>query len=109
MIKIYLCLTAIAALLFFGSCKKSGGGPANAHTVYVAGNSYGVNTNSVATLWKNGTQILLGPDVQNFPSAANGMYIQDTDVYVCGATNDGTGDASASYWKNLIDHPSSHQ
>jgi hypothetical protein len=102
MIKIYLCLTAIAALLFCGSCKKSNGGSTNAPTVYVAGNSYGVNTNSVATLWKNGAQILLGPDVQNYPSAANGLYVQDTDVYVCGATNGPSGGPLASYWQNGI-------
>jgi hypothetical protein len=102
MTKIFRYLPVIAALLSWGSCKKSGSGSANAYTVYASGNSYGTNTNSIATLWENGKQILLGPDAQNYPSGANGLYVQDTDVYVCGTTNTSTSGPSASYWKNGI-------
>jgi hypothetical protein len=64
--------------------------------VYVAGNIKAAGNISVAVYWRNGVKIALADSSTGLTiSAATGIAVNDTDVYICGAVN-----AVATYWKN---------
>jgi hypothetical protein len=104
-----LLLSATMLLLLFG-CKKGliesqadpslstskKGSPLSILSVpdvYVAGSDGGQ-----ATYWKNGTPVTLPGGTQ-----ANGIFVDGTDVYVCGYGSDPvTFNSVAMYWKNGV-------
>jgi hypothetical protein len=74
---------------------------------YVAGFINSNSSYNVAVMWKNNVMSLLA--FNKFGSLATGIYIDGSDVYVCGSAvvNNGEYDIPI-YWKNNIWHPFIH-
>ncbi len=65
--------------------------------VYIAGNDLS-GPKQIAKYWKNGVAVSLGDGIRN--SAANGIAVKGTDVYVAGVIFDANNSSYAAIWKN---------
>ncbi|MBP6023792.1 hypothetical protein [Ferruginibacter sp.] len=65
--------------------------------VYIAGNDLS-GPKQIAKYWKNGVAVSLGDGIRN--SAANGIAVKGTDVYVAGVILDTNNSSYATIWKN---------
>lgn len=97
--KALISLIALCALFFFTSCGDDNNSPEpvtpTEKDVYAAGVTIREGVGR-AVWWKNGTENIVGDGLN--PSTALDVWVDKSDVYLCGRVNNGTN--IATYWKN---------
>ena len=100
--KISFSVILLCAVFFFSACGDDGNSPEptapTEKDVYAAGVVIkdGVGR---ATWWKNGVETIVGDGTH--PSSVFSIWVDNSDVYLCGIVNKGTN--IATYWKNGVE------